>query len=282
MKKIKLGILHTTIRLDEKLLLDATRKSKIEAEFIDVREQIFNPLHNQFDDDVVLERCISTVKGTHAIEFFESIGIPTVNALAVAQMCENKFATSLALVKNEVPTPAFSLVFDELQAKEAIQNMGGYPVVLKPISGSWGRMVARVNDDFALEALIEQKTTLGGPHHHALYLQQYIEKPGRDIRIIVIDDQAVAAIYRKSEHWVTNTTRGAQPIACPISKELASIAKKAAKAVGGGVLGIDIFETNEGYTVNEVNHTMEFKNVQNVTGVDVAGKIISYCKKQAK
>ncbi|MBI3955388.1 RimK family alpha-L-glutamate ligase, partial [Candidatus Gottesmanbacteria bacterium] len=132
-----------------------------------------------------------------------------------------------------------------------------------------------------LEAVIEQKTTLGGPHHHAFYIQQYVEKPGRDIRIHVIGGKVIAAIYRKSSHWITNTARGAEALPCPIDKNLESIAKKAGDAIGEGVLGIDIFETKKGYVVNEVNHTIEFKNVQRVTGVNIAGYILDYCIKIA-
>lgn len=282
MKKIKLGLLHTTIREDEKLLIEAAHKHGVNLSIVDVRNEIFDPTHSTYRLDIVLERCVSTVKGTHTLEFFASIGIPTVNSLAVAQVCENKFATSLALVRCRVPTPRFAMVFGEEQAKKAVSELGGYPVVIKPVSGSWGRLVARVNDEHALEAIIEQKTVLGSPAHHAIYIQQYVEKPGRDIRIHVVGGKVIAAIYRKSRHWITNTARGAQAIPCSINNDLEKIAKIAGDAIGDGVLGIDIFETKDGYMVNEVNHTMEFKNVQRVTGIDVAGKIIEYCISRIK
>lgn len=265
------------IRGDEKLLIEAAKRKNVVLEIVDVREQIFDPTNFKYDFDVVLERCVSTTKGMHTIEFFESIGIPVVNCLSVARTCENKFTTSLALIAHDVPTPRFALVFSEREAKTAIERIGGYPAVLKPVSGSWGRLLARINDIYALEAMIEQKTTLGGPHHHAFYIQQYIKKPGRDIRIHVIGGRVVAAIYRQSSHWVTNTARGAEPIPCSIDRQLENIALRAAEAVGGGVLGIDIFETKKGYLVNEINHTMEFKNVQRVTGINVASAIINYC-----
>ena len=275
--KIKLGLLHTTIRADEKLLIEAADKREINLHLVDIREQILDPMAHSFNFDVVLERCVSTVKGMHAVEFFESIGIPAVNSLQIARTCENKFASSLALVKNRVPTPRFALVFGEDQAKNAIKDLGGYPVVLKPVSGSWGRLIAKINDANALEAVIEQKTVLGGPHHHAFYIQQYIEKPDRDIRIHVIGGKVIAAIYRESAHWITNTARGAKAIPCAIDSDLVKIAQNAGTAIGKGILGIDIFETKNGYMVNEINHTMEFKNVQRVTGIDVAGAIIDYC-----
>ena len=240
-KKIKLGLLHTTIRADEKLLIEAANKRAIDLHLVDIREQILDPVAHSFDFDVVLERCVSTVKGMHAVEFFESIGVPAVNSLHIARTCENKFVTSLALVKNRVPTPRFALVFGEDQAKKAIKDLGGYPVVFKPVSGSWGRLIAKINDANALEAVIEQKTILGGPHHHAFYIQQYIEKPDRDIRIHVIGGKVTAAIYRKSAHWITNTARGATALPCDIDSDLAKIAQSAGNAIGEGILGIDIF-----------------------------------------
>ncbi|MBI4066370.1 lysine biosynthesis protein LysX [Candidatus Gottesmanbacteria bacterium] len=280
--KTKIGLLHTTIRGDEKLFIESAKKRAVELSLIDVREQILDPLGYLPQVDIVLERCVSTVKGMHAVEYYESLGIPAVNPLSLAMVCENKFLTSLTLVRHHVPTPRFALVFNEDQAKKAVGEIGGYPVVIKPVSGSWGRLVARVNDEHALEAVLEQKAILGGPDHHAYYIQQYIEKPGRDIRIHVIGGRVVAAIYRQSSHWVTNTARGAQALPCQIDTDLETIAKKAGDAIGEGVLGIDVFETNDGYVVNEVNHTMEFKNVQRVTGIDIAGIILDYCLSVAR
>ncbi len=276
LKNKKIGLLHTTIRGDEKLIIEAAKKNRVSLDIIDVREQIFDP-DNSYGFDVVLERCVSTVKGMHALEFFASLNIPCVNSLSVAQVCENKFITSLALWKHKVATPKFCMVFSERQAKIAVEAWGGFPVVIKPVSGSWGRLIAKINDLDSLESILESKTVLGGPSHHAFYMQQYIEKHGRDIRLNVIGRNAIAAIYRKSDHWITNTARGALPLNCKITKDLEDIAQKTIAAIGEGVLGIDVFETNDGLLINEVNHTMEFKNVQRVTNVNIAGEIINYC-----
>ncbi|MBI4066857.1 lysine biosynthesis protein LysX [Candidatus Gottesmanbacteria bacterium] len=282
MTKKTIGLLHTTIRGDEKLIIEAARKEDVSLEVIDIRESTFSLGAKNYKFEVALERCVSTVKGMHALEYFGNINIPTVNALSVARICENKFLTSLNLGKQGVPTPRFCLVFSETQAKEAVAKLGGFPIVLKPVSGSWGRLLSKVNDMDALESILEQKTTLGGPQHHAFYLQEYINKPGRDIRLNVVGKKAVAAIYRESNHWITNTARGAEPINCPITKDLEDIAEKTVGVIGEGVLGIDIFESKDGLLVNEVNHTMEFKNVQRITGIDIAREIIKYSVSKIK
>jgi [lysine-biosynthesis-protein LysW]--L-2-aminoadipate ligase len=281
-KRIKLGLLHTTIRGDEKLLIEAAGKRNVNLVLIDVREQIFGLEHHQFRFDIVLERCVSTVKGDYAIHFFENIGIPTVNKSTVASVCEDKFLTSLVLEKNKVPTPKFALVFSETTALEAIKKIGGFPVVVKPPLGSWGRLLAKVNDRDSLEAILEHKLVLGTPPHSAFYIQKYVEKAGRDIRAFVIDGQVICAIYRNSEHWITNTARGGKASNCPVNNDLQKICRMAADAVGGGVLAMDIFETDDGFTVNEINHTMEFKNSEAPTGVSISGAIIDYCLKIAK
>ncbi|RJR28407.1 lysine biosynthesis protein LysX [Candidatus Microgenomates bacterium] len=271
-------MLHTTIRGDEKLLMEAAKKADVDLVVVDARGLVLSPDVWQEKCDVVLERCVSTTIGMHAIAFFESLNIPVVNNLRVANICEDKFATSLALNKAHVPTIPFALAFDEVHAVQAIEGLGGYPVVLKPTGGSWGRLIAKINDQDALEAVIEQKMILGSPMHKALYFQKYIEKPGRDIRVTMVNGKVVCAIYREATHWVTNTARGAEAKPCPVDKDLEKISQAASRAVGGGVLGVDVFETDDGYVINEINHTVEFKNVQRVTGVDVAGEIISYCQ----
>ncbi len=278
---MRLGLLHTTIRGDEKLLLEYTRSSGIDFEVVDMRSALLNPATFKNTFDVVLERCISTTIGMHALTFFSSLGVTTVNSIEVANICIDKFTTSLILQKNNVPTVPFALTFTEDETIRAVEELGGYPVVIKPSSGSWGRLLAKINDQDSLEAVLEQKMVLGSPSHKAFYIQQFIPKPDRDIRVTVVGDEVVCAIYRSTSHWISNTARGAQAETCKVDNELEKICNQASKAVGGGVLGVDIFETSNGYVVNEVNHTTEFKNVQRVTGVNVAGAIIDYCIKRA-
>jgi [lysine-biosynthesis-protein LysW]--L-2-aminoadipate ligase len=153
----------------------------------------------------------------------------------------------------------------------------GYPVVLKPVIGSWGRMVSRINDRDAAEAILEHREVLGNYQQNIFYIQEYIKKPGRDIRAFVVGDKTIAAIYRTSEHWITNTARGGQGSACEVTPDLDKICADAARAVGGGVLAVDILEDpKRGFLVNEVNHTMEFHTSVPVTGIDIPGFVIDY------
>ena len=161
---ITIGLLHTTIRGDEKLIIDAAKKKGVQIKLIDVREEIFNRKTYQCNFDVLLERCVSTVKGMHATRFFESLGHTVINNSSVSSICEDKFVTSLVLQKASVPIPDFAMVFNTNQAQQAIGDLGGFPVVIKPPLGSWGRLLAKVNDIDALEAILEHKDVLGSPH----------------------------------------------------------------------------------------------------------------------
>src|SRR5260221_9191804 len=274
---LTLGVLHTTIRADEKLIITAASDRGVDVKLIDVRTEVFNPETYKPNFDIALERCVSTTKGTYATRFFEAQGIAVVNSSAVASICEDKFLTSLALRKAHVATPSFALVFGIEEAKQAIEQLGGFPVVIKPNVGSWGRLLAKVNDTDALEAVIEHKDVLGSPQQKAIYIQQYVKKPGRDIRVFVINNKALCAVYRDSPHWITNTARGGKASNCPLTVELKTIAQAASGAVGGGILALDVFETSGGLSINEINHTMEFKNSEEPTGVSISGAMVDYC-----
>jgi len=277
-----LGILHSTIREEEKLILAAAKKRGIKTQLIDIREEVFNPVLYRANFELALERSVSTVKGLYTTKFLESLGITVINSSKVTSICEDKFFISLALQEAQVPTPQFALVFGIEQAKQACKQLGGFPVVLKPSLGSWGRLLAKVNDSDSLEAVIEHKDVLGSPYQKVIYIQKYIDKPGRDIRAFVIDNKVICAIYRNSSHWITNTARGGIATNCPLTAELRSISKKVSEAIGGGILAIDIFETNNGLSINEINHTMEFKNSEAPTHVSISGAIVDYCISQYK
>lgn len=274
--KMKVGFLHSIVRKEEKLLLDEFRKRPgVQLEKIDDRLHFFELHRNDFVLDVVIERCVNHSRAVHALKIFSDHGIPTVNPPEVAEVCGSKFLTTQALIKAGVQTPRCCLAFTPESALAAMDSLG-YPCVIKPTTGSWGRLISKINDRDAAEAILEHKQILGSYHHSIFYIQEYVEKHGRDIRSFVIGDQCIAAIYRSSEHWITNTARGGKTMNCPVDKQLHEISVQAAQAVGGGVVAIDVFETADGYSVNEVNYTMEFRNSIDVTGVNIPAKVVDY------
>jgi [lysine-biosynthesis-protein LysW]--L-2-aminoadipate ligase len=277
---MKIGFLHSLLRPDEKLLLNEFRERNIELAKIDDRYLQFNLGRDYFDFDVVVERCINHSRALHALRILEISGIKCINSFSVASICGDKLLTSAVLVENNIPQPEVRVAFTEESALKAIEEIG-YPVVLKPAVGSWGRLISKINDRDSAEALLEHKKILGSYHHSIFYIQKFIETDGRDIRAFVVDGDCIAAIYRNSDHWITNTARGGVATKCEVTRGLNDIAVSAAKAVGGNVVAVDIFETDEGYLVNEVNYTMEFKNSITVTGVNIPSKIVDYVIKVA-
>jgi [lysine-biosynthesis-protein LysW]--L-2-aminoadipate ligase len=276
---VKVGFLSSLIRREEKFLITSFNEHpQVELVMLDDRELIFD-LKNRPNVDIVVERSINHSRALHALRLFKSLGITCVNSYDVANVCGDKILTAVALQDAGVPQPEVRIAFTEQSALKAIEEIG-YPVVLKPAVGSWGRLLSKINDRDAAETILEHKTVLGSYHHSIFFIQKYVAKKGRDIRAFVVGDECIAAIYRSSEHWITNTARGATASNCPLTPELSEICVSAAKAVGGGVLAIDLFESDDGLLVNEVNYTMEFRNSIDTTGVDIPGRVIDYVVQQ--
>ncbi len=277
---INVGILMSRVRVEEKLLMEELSARGANLIKIDDRQLHLDLNQPSVDCDVVVERAINHLRALYSLRILNDWGIPTVNTWEVANTCGDKLLTSSALNRAGVPNPRTMLAFTPESALEAMEELG-YPVVLKPAVGSWGRLLARINDRDAAEAILEHKVTLGSFHHGAFYLQEYVNKPGRDIRSFVVGDETICAIYRTSPHWITNTARGGQATNCPVTPELDEISRRAAEAVGGGVVAIDLFETEDGLVVNEVNYTMEFRNSIDTTGVNIPGRVADYVINEA-
>jgi [lysine-biosynthesis-protein LysW]--L-2-aminoadipate ligase len=278
---MKVGMLLSIVTREQKLLFDAAARRGLRFARLDDRNIVFDLKNGRYEYDVVLERCINHSRALYALKILNERGVKTVNTYEVARVCGNKFLTTMALIQNGVPTPKARVAFTAEAALQAIEELG-YPAVIKPAIGSWGRLIARVNDRNAAEAVLEHKETLGSYHHSVFYIQEYVPKPGRDIRSFVVDGETIAAIYRHSDHWITNTARGGKASRCPVDGEVGEVSALAARAVGGGVVAIDLFETPQGITVNEVNYTMEFRNSIEPTGVDIPGKIVDYLIRVAR
>ena len=279
---MRVGVLYSRIRKDEKLLLNELRDRGHEVVKIDVRSQRFpvNEAPEVFSDlDLVLDRCLATSRSLYVTRFCEAYGVPVVNGAHTAETCADKVKNSLALAEAGVPTPATDVAFTSDAALESIERFG-YPCVLKPVIGSWGRLMAKIDSRSAAEAILEHKETLGHYEHKIFYIQEFVEKPGRDIRVVAVDGEPIAAMARTSEHWLTNAARGATTEPFAVDDEVADLVTRSSEAVGGGLLGIDLMETGEGYTVHEVNHTVEFKALNEVVDVDVPSKVVDWLEAQ--
>jgi len=291
----RIAVLMDRVRVEEKMLLQAFEARGLAVDVRDDREVVFDmvcpaprpatPSGNRDEwarYDVVVERCVTQSRALAALQVLKAWGVPTVNRVEVIQTCGDKLATTAALIRHQLPTPRVMVAFTPESALAAIEQMG-YPVVLKPTVGSWGRLLSKINDRQAAEAILEHKEVLGDYHHHIYYIQEYVDKPARDIRAFVVGDETICAIYRYSEHWITNTARGGRAANCPVTSEIGELALAAARAVGGGVLAVDLLETGDGrLLVNEVNHTMEFRNSVHTTGVDIPGHIVAYVLQVAR
>ena len=222
-----------------------------------------------------MARSVSHSRTLYSLRVLESWGLPTVNRHAVVNTCGDKLLTTIALLDHGIATPRTALAFTAESALQAIETCR-YPAVIKPVVGSWGRLLARVNDRDAAEAVVEHKETLGGPQHSIFYVQEHVDKPGRDIRAFVVGDETICAIYRDSPHWITNTARGGRATNCPVTPEIDDLSRAAARAVGGGVLAIDLLESANGLLVGEVNDTMEFRNSIDTTGINIPARMVDY------
>jgi len=282
---MKVGILYSRIRKDEKLLLSELRERDHDVAKIDVRKQRLrlDEPPEAFDGvDVLVDRCLATSRSLYTTEFADAYGIPVVNGADVADVCADKVKNSLALEAAGVPTPTTEVAYTKDTALDIVEDFG-YPCVVKPVIGSWGRLMAKLDSRSAAEAVFEHKEVLGHYEHKVFYVQEFVEKPGRDIRVLATDGEPVAAMVRSSDHWLTNAAKGADTAEFELDDEARRLVKEASDAVGGGLLGIDLMETGEddegnptGYTVHEVNHNVEFKALNDVTDVDVPARVVDW------
>ena len=282
----KICIVFDRLRTEEKLLQKNAEELGYETSMIDAKITSFDtdskPENYEFGD-VVLERCVSYYRGLHFTACLEFMDVPVINKFDVANTCGNKMITSMLLKKNNIPTPKTYFSFSAETALENFENIG-YPLVIKPIIGSWGRSVMPIKDKDTAEAVIENRQVTDGPQDRIYYLQEMIDRPPRDIRVITVGDQAVSAMYRKSSGgFKTNIALGADPELCEITKEIEDLCEKTSKAVGGGILGIDLMEDKKrGLVVHEVNNTVEFKGLVKVSKRNIPKEMIDYAVRNIK
>jgi [lysine-biosynthesis-protein LysW]--L-2-aminoadipate ligase len=283
---IRLGVLVSHLRTEEKAILTAARQRGVAVTPLFDRELMLdlaasNAAGSRLDYDVVLDRCVAHSRSGYTLRALQRWGIPTLNSAEAVRLCDDKAENSLVLEAAGIPTPRTLLAFDIESAIRACEAVG-YPAVLKPVTGSWGRLLARVNGPEQARAILEQKRDLGSFHHAIFYVQEYIAKPDRDIRAYVVGDRVLAASYRTAKHWVTNAARGAESMPCPITPDIEELALRACRAVGARLAGVDLIETEDGLEVIEANTGGEFKGLMSTTDVDIAGAIVDEALQTAR
>ena len=271
--------LYDTIRLEEKLLIESAKKNDINLEMVDCKNLFVNLNDKKSFDGPVLQRCVSYYRNLHSTAAIEGQGTKVVNCLNTGIFAGNKLFTHMLLQKAGVATPDATVAFSKDSALEALEK-NGFPKIIKPTVGSWGRMVSKINDMDAAEGIIDGREAMY-PIHQVHFLEEFVERPPRDIRVIVIGDNVAAGIYRNSGdgNWKTNTHLGGSAEICEISNELEDMCIKAKDAVYGDIVGIDLMESKDkGMVVHEINNTTEFRNVVRVTGVDIPKLMLEYVK----
>lgn len=278
-KKTSFFILYDQLRWEEKSLIEAAKKKDIKLEVINCRENSIDLDKDEFTycDDIILQRCVSYYNNLHSTAAFEGLGAKMINSLYTAIMCGNKLFTHMELAKSGIAIPKAFCAFSNQSAMD-ILNKNGYPKVIKPVVGSWGRMVALLRDKEAAEAVIEDREHMY-PLYHVFYFEEFVKRPPRDIRCIVVGNKVVAAIYRYSgdNEWKTNMALGGKAEACKVTNEMEELCLKVAKTLKGEILGVDLMESDEnGLLVHEVNNTTEFKNTVRVTEIDIPSLIMDH------
>ena len=274
----RLRILYSRLRAEEKQLFAAAESRGIPCSLEDIRTEPWRI--EPFGSDVFLARCIGHLQNLSIARMLEAGGATVVNPSSVMETCGDKLATSAALAAAGIPQPAFRAAFSEEAALEAAEQLG-YPVVFKPVTGSWGRLLALASNRETAEAIVEHKAHLG-PAHQVYYIQSYVEKGGFDVRAFVVEGRPLCAIRRTSDHWITNTARGGRAENQPVDAELAELLERVHAAVGGDFIAVDLFLTKTGWLVNEVNDGAEFRNSSAPTGVDIAGAVVEACARKMK
>lgn len=277
-----LMLVYDILRWEEKDLIRKARERGLPLRLLHINSKPLHVGRNGFSPNTVaLQRCVSFNRALSSTLVLESGGIRVVNNSQALMAAEDKLWTQSLLVRSNIPTPRTIISFEPQTTVDAARELG-FPVVIKPLRGSWGRLVSLGRDEEEVRSIAEHRSYLGD-HYKITYVQEYVKKPGRDIRSFCLGDTVPAAIYRVSPHWITNTARGGKAESAPITPELEEITLKACRAVGVEFGGVDIVEDPQrGLMVLEVNGVPEYKNTIRVTGVDLTSLLLDYLNQLAR
>ncbi|MGH4033420.1 RimK family alpha-L-glutamate ligase [Actinomycetota bacterium Odt1-20B] len=274
----RVAVLASRVGADEKRLFDALDRRRVPFDHLDTRRQWFPAERGAPSGRLVLNREIGQVRAAYAARCLAAAGAEVLNSADATDVCGDKWRTTMALQAAGLPTPRTALGLTPDAALEALDHIG-YPALIKPLVGSWGRLVVPLPDRTAAEGVLEYAAALSGPQSHLGYVQELIDKPDRDIRAIVVGGDLVGAVYRTGESWRTNVALGGQARPCEPTPEITKFSVAAAAAVGADIAGVDLIEDRDGrLLVLEVNHRVEFTGFQSALAgrVDVADRIVDH------
>ncbi|WP_371483743.1 RimK family alpha-L-glutamate ligase [Kitasatospora sp. NBC_00315] len=268
----------TMLRPEERLLLDALRvrglavRTALPPDLADVLSGRVEPPR------LVVLRNLSHREAIGTARRLEQAGVPTFNRAAAIEVCNDKGLQALLFARHGIAHPRSLHAFTHDQVRTAVEAVGR-PAVVKPVSGSWGRGVVRLSDEEALEVWIGARESVDAAGKlFPVLVQEYVDKPGHDLRVVVVGREPVVAIRRISQDWRTNTHLGAEVERAEITDEMAKLCLAAVDLLGEGFYGIDLIEDRATGTtaVLEVNANPEFARSSARHGVDVAGRLATY------
>ncbi|BBD72459.1 alpha-aminoadipate--lysW ligase [Sulfodiicoccus acidiphilus] len=286
---MRLALAYDILRWEERDILEKGRRVGIDVRPVHLDEVFFSMdkegvrVPSIGEADAVLQRSISHTRAYLTSALMEGAGYCVFNSSFTIERAGNKAIASSLLARRGIPTPRTVVGFHREVAIKAAAPIG-FPLVIKPVEGSWGRMTAKAENEDSLLSLMEYQEGTSMKYKSVFYLQQFVRKPGRDLRIFVIGDDVPVGIYRINDsNWRTNTALGAKAEPVDINGELRELALKTKDVFGGVFLGVDVFEDpSEGYLVNEVNTVPEYKNTARVTGYDITSAILGKLKEEIK
>lgn len=279
-----IAVLAGRVGADEKRLFDAFDRRAVPFDHVDTRGQWFPAGQRGLPWDLALNREIGHVRATYAARCLTTAGVTVVNSADATEVCGDKWRTTVALQAAGLPTPRTALGLTPQATLAALDSLG-YPALLKPLVGSWGRLVVHLPDRTAAEGVLEYAAALPGPQSRIGYVQELIDKPGRDIRVIVVGGEVLGAVYRIGESLRTNVALGGRTRPCEVTPEITKLSVDAAAAVSADIAGVDLIEDRDGrLLVLEVNHRVEFTGFQSALGgrVDVADRIVDHVLERAQ
>lgn len=264
-------------RLEEKLILEELRRSGLSFRLTNAK---YTPMRwGERPAAVSLVRTISMQRAAYSAAIRESSGVRAINSLDSILVAGDKILTLSRLWRAGIPFPETIIALNG-EAAERAGRLVEFPVIDKPPIGSWGRLVSLVKDPQSFRSIIEHRELYQSQVLKTHLIQRYISSGSRDLRILVLGEEVLGAIWRSAADgdWRSNVARGGLVEAAELEEDLRELALKVSSVIGGEFISVDVFEEDGSFLVNEVNGVPEFKGFMEATGINVPGKLVEYVK----